>query len=375
MSSGLLQVIQVSVGRVVGVQVPVTDSVGRSAPSPAPAAQGDTWGISGPDFVRLFAILLAVTALAAWILRWRTDRRRDPAVRSAADLTPTELAYVANGPDLVAVTVLWSLWRSGAIAVDNALIEALEAEAPSGLDAEALMSPQFATASAATTVSIGPWPRDACDDIEAEVLGSVRAAGVVRPAALSRSLREGDAMRSLEASLEQRGLLRSSTVRRRMQVAVVLAFLPLLLLGAVRVLVGGSRGKPVSNLVGLLVLAVVVLGGELIVRQLPRSTVRLADRAHRQHARRTLEVTASLAAPAPLLDEPRALAALGAGVLWRAHPVGAATLAAPWSMVVARRHLSQASAPTGGAAFVGGGGGCGGGGGGGGGCGGGGCGG
>jgi uncharacterized protein (TIGR04222 family) len=384
MSSVLLQVIPAAVGaagRAPWAQVPVTDPVHPSSTSPAPAAVGDTWGISGPDFVRIFAVLLVLTAVVAWIVRWRNDRRRDPAVRTADDLTPAELAYVANGPELVAVTVLWQLWREGALSVENSLIAALDASSPRGLDPRVLRSPAFAEASLATAVSIGVIPRDAADGVERDVLDAVVAAGALRPAELSRSVRAGEGMRALQARLEGRGLLRPPAVRRRMRRGVALVFTPLLVLGIVRLLVGLSRSKPVANLEALLVLAVVLLVGELLVSYRPRATVRLARRAHATMLRSASRVRESLAAPTPLLDEARALAALGAAVLWRANAVAAATLAVPFEMVVAGRRVTPGPQTKSGAWFFvaggaaggssGGGGACGGGfGGGGGGCGG-----
>jgi len=170
------------------------------------------------------------------------------------------------------------------------------------------------------------------DLVEQAVLDIVEAAGAVRPHVLARELRRSEAMDEMEASLEDRGFIRSNAVQQRMMTAVAVLFAPIAVVGAARVVIGLRQGEAIGNLLVLLAALVLLFGAEVLVPTRPVLVAEFVQHAWRRQVRREDDVIASLAAETPTIDEARALAVLGVGVLWHANPVGAATLQAPTAM-------------------------------------------
>ena len=56
-----------------------------------------TWGISGPDFLRLCGVLALAALVVVWVLRRRL-LAGDGTDRPVAGLSPCEVAYLADGP-------------------------------------------------------------------------------------------------------------------------------------------------------------------------------------------------------------------------------------------------------------------------------------
>jgi uncharacterized protein (TIGR04222 family) len=309
-----------------------------------PGAGGDPWRMDGPTFVRVFALALVLTAAVASVVRWRLDDRRTRSLSALlGELSTAELAYLSNGRSLVAVAVVWQLWRAEALRVDNdQLAEVVGGAAP--VDATLLESLAYARAARATSVSVGPAASHGTfDDAEQAALAIVDAAGALRPDVLARRLRRHQAVDELVATLEQHGCMRAPRTRRRMQLGVVAVFAPLLLIGAARLGIGIARDEPLGNLLVLVVAAGILFGLEVVVTERPTTVTRAVLRACRDAVRSEDEIAASLAAPTPTLDEGRALAVLGVGVLWYANPVGAASLSAPTAMLIAGQRVSMAS--------------------------------
>jgi len=334
-------------GAAVGIrlwaQVPVTDHTGPVSPVPF---QGDTWGMSEVAFVRLFAAAVVVTALGAWLVRWRLDARRRGMTRlTVEDLTPAELSYLSSGPPLVVVTVLWQLWRAGVLHIENDDLAAVVGSA-AAVNAALLESPAYARAARATWASLAEplgarhaMPID--DDVSRAVLELVAAEGVLRPHALVRRLRRDASMTALERSLEDQGYIRSTRVVHRMMIAVTVVFAPLFAVGCARFLIGLRQGESLGNLLVLLAATLLLFGVEVVVTTRPLTVTQFVVRACRRQVRNEAAVIESLAAPSPTLDEGRALAVLGVGILWHANPVGAATLQAPTAMLIAGTRVSM----------------------------------
>jgi len=75
-------------------------------------ANGDTWSISGPTFLRLFLFLSAVAIVATFVLRYRyLHAEPDEELLSKTPPTAMQLAFLrdASGPTLVAMTTLHRL--------------------------------------------------------------------------------------------------------------------------------------------------------------------------------------------------------------------------------------------------------------------------
>lgn len=267
----------------------------------------DTWGISGPDFLWVYGLALLVTTVVAVAVRARVDSRRDDGVRSVRHLSIPELAFLSGGPGLTTSVSMWTLVRGGVIVVENRLVEAARARWPLDLD-------DVGDAVGATELSVHRVPED-LDEVDAALVELVVGSRPARPEAIRIEHERSGAVVRLGTELVARGLMRSPAVVRRMHVAVVATFVPLLLLGMARVASGVAAAKPVDNLLVLLLAGLAAFAIVYHVPTLPWHTSRLLD-SWRGHAEQQLRlVIESMRAPAPTTDESRALALLGTGVL------------------------------------------------------------
>lgn len=183
------------------------------------AASGDTWGIPGPTFLALFAVLAGVLVIAALIHRGIlfAGRRDLPADR----LGPQQAAYLNGGEKLAVYTALGGLRGAGAI----------------GVSADRTLAP-------AGSMPAGVTPLDQA---------VYNAAGKrIRPRDLQGDPWVANALTQLREELEAAGLAPTREARRAAR-AVPLLMLALLGLGIVRVLAGLAGDKPVGFLIALLV--------------------------------------------------------------------------------------------------------------------------
>jgi uncharacterized protein (TIGR04222 family) len=183
-----------------------------------------TWGISGPRFLAIYAVLLALTVLVAAIDRRRRTGgpvRMDPGM----PLDAYEVAVLNGGEQLAATAAVANLRKAGALRVDGDAVE-----------------------------PAGPLPPGA-HPIERAVYDSVLR-GERRRAAfvpvLARNVRE---LGEIRGRLVQLGLLWDRGPARRMR-ALLFWFVPVLGLGLARLAAGLANDRPVEFLVVLLLVTV-----------------------------------------------------------------------------------------------------------------------
>ena len=288
----------------------------------------DTWGISGPGFLLLYLVLLAIT-LAGVVLARRRALGAPPGAAVPDRLDRYEAAYLNGGCELVATTAVSVLLRAGHLA-----------------------SP--AIRRRRRRLVAGPAPPAGAHPVEWATYQLVANRPDHPRWALGAELCRAPAMAAVRERLRQAGLAPTPEQRARYRAAGLWS-LPLLALGVARVVAGTANGRPVGLLVVLLVVTV-VLAVALCLR------VPDATELGRRTLNRLRAETGRPAGGASPSELAMATALFGAGVLWSADV----------EMAMALRLPREQSAFLGGAGADGGGGGgsCGGGGGGGGGCGG-----
>jgi len=283
----------------------------------------ETWGISGPSFLVLYAALVVAAAGAALLVQ----RSRGP--RGAAgdhELGPAEAAYLSGGRVLAVTAALASLRADGRVDKAGSMLFTAGAT-PLGADAQPLERAAYRSLGAGTrSVS---WIR--------KVVGG------------------SEELKAIRATLEERGLLLRRAALMRTRAIIVLIFAPLLVLAAARMVAGVSNDRPIAFLIVASVLTVVVMAYFLEGdgARTPRGESVLAELRSRHRSLVSRRDRLAGAGPA---DLGLAIGLFGVGAIWSADAAFAAEMGLPRE-----------------AAAGGGGGGFGGGGGGGGGCGGGGC--
>jgi uncharacterized protein (TIGR04222 family) len=193
-----------------------------------------TWGISGPQFLLLYLVLFAVTVLGVVLARRRALASDGAAV--PARLDPYEAAELNGGDDLVVITAASNLLRGGSL-----VSAGRRRGQPARLDT-------------------GPAPGPAAHPVEWAVYQEVAARPNRRLKDLRGRLEQGSALAALRERLRLRGLAPTPEQRARCR-AAALWFLPLLALGAARVVAGSANGRPVGFLVVFLLVTVVVAAG------------------------------------------------------------------------------------------------------------------
>jgi uncharacterized protein (TIGR04222 family) len=287
-----------------------------------------TWGISGPTFLWLYAIAFAVTACGVW-LRRRLLLRASDGGHSIGDLGVEELAMLNGGPPLAITIAVAKLHRLGAL-----------------------------VAGSGKRIRTAGRPKGAAEEItelDHEIYDAVERSPGITARKLERELTASRAIEALTAKLTAARLLLDDKARSQLR-STWLLFVPVIALGAARIVAGIQNERPVAILA--IAVCAVVFVTIVVARNRPRATALGQRGLDRERAgRKTLGHT-------PVGSEiPLAVALFGAGALWAADPGLADTLAIP------REHARWAGG-SGGGCGSGGGGGCGGGGGG---CGGGGC--
>ncbi|MBQ0906297.1 TIGR04222 domain-containing membrane protein [Micromonospora sp. U21] len=223
------------------------------------AASGDTWGIPGPTFLRLYLVATAVTVALAVFHRVRLAAGSVDA--PAGPLGPQQVAYLNGGPRLAVHAALGGLRGSGAIGV--------------GPDRR--------------LVTTGPTPSGLTPLDQAIHWAAHQRA---RATDLPQDRRVREALDQLQAGLEQRGLLRSraqyDTARR--WAGFVFALLGL---GVFRLVSGLFNDRPVGY---LMLVLIPVLVAALLLRRVPRRT--RAGRAALRDVRRQHTHLAPASSPA-----------------------------------------------------------------------------
>ncbi|WP_165486210.1 TIGR04222 domain-containing membrane protein [Frankia sp. Cppng1_Ct_nod] len=258
--------------------------------APTASAAGDTWGISGPGFLALYALGFAVVLLVAIV---RRRRILDPTDTPAADpgpLSPEDLCVIAGNPRLAVTCAVTSLYDRG------------------------LLRPGWTRHGLTTTGE--PLPAGA-SRLEREAFDAIVRAGELRLEWLGALVSRGPAVAACRNRLQVAGFVATPTQTRACRRTVF----PLLVLGAVgiiRAAVGANRGKPVGLLgVELIVTALAVI----FLAQRPTTTRR--GQAILAVARRDSDGLRSGGVPG---QRALALALFGTAVLWDTDPAFAGQL-------------------------------------------------
>lgn len=202
----------------------------------------DTWWISGPTFLELYA-LLALLVAAYWV--WTRHRLRAPwPPRSAPDglaHRPDDLAFLNGGPELAVYAALSSMRMQDGVTLFGGIVTAA-----------------------------GPPPAGASELARAIHQVSTkpvhRAALPIQPRVLA--VLDASADRLVRA-----GLLVSEAGRQQLR-RIALGMLAVLVLGVARLVDGAAGGHPVGLL--MTELALVVMGTIVLFAARPRRT-RLGD--------------------------------------------------------------------------------------------------
>lgn len=185
----------------------------------------DTWGIPGPTFLAIYAILLVLPLIVAllWTIAVKVGRKTPRAAVSGPQPTTYELAYLAGGPDRVVDTAIATLVDRGTLRVSSAKELQLTGAEPA-------------------------------DPIERAVAKSAKPGHKSTTRGIRDRLRMSGPMQALAKDLEARGLVVADRTPQIRQVAFVL-YLAVLVLGVARLIAGISSDRPVGFLIPLLISA------------------------------------------------------------------------------------------------------------------------
>ncbi|MFJ8911929.1 TIGR04222 domain-containing membrane protein [Amycolatopsis sp. NPDC102389] len=182
----------------------------------------DTWGIPGPTFLAIYAVLLVFPLVAGlvWTFVAKLGTRAPSAQMSGPQPTVYELAYLAGGPDRVVDTAIAALVDRGTLRVSS--------------------SKQLQLT--------GPEP---VDPIEKAVAKGARPGHNATTRGIRDRLRMSGPMQALAKDLEARGLVVADQTPRIRQVVFFL-YVAVFVLGVVRLFAGISGDHPVGFLIPLL---------------------------------------------------------------------------------------------------------------------------
>ncbi len=255
------------------------------------AATSDTWEVSGPTSLGIYAALAAVAVVATVLGRRSLARSHAPAPRLD---DPDDIAYLHGGPELAVRTALSALHVAGRIASsDRRRIKAVGAVDPDAGELE----------QAIHRCAQHPVPR----------------------AELPAAPPVAEALGRIERRLIDAGLLLTAEQRKRIRHAGWLLW-AVVAIGAIRAFAGGMAGKPIGLLLALL--GVAAVGAVTLRLTAPRRT----DRGNAELTR--LRTTRASLAPRmrpnwQVYRPARAalrVAIFGMRALWAAHPAFAKEL-------------------------------------------------
>lgn len=201
------------------------------------ATAGDTWGISGPAFLGLYALLVGAVVAVLVVRWWRPREQSAGAAAGPTPLHPYDLAYLNAGSGLAADTVI------------------------AGLRATGVLGPGEKTGMVALTGT--PLPAGATG---LERAGYSLARSLHWYSQLRVGLIDRPEMAEVRRRLEQAGLVLPDGAAGAYRRLALRLWLPVVGLGLLRLVVGLSRGKPVLYLVLLLAVAGIAAAASLAVR-------------------------------------------------------------------------------------------------------------
>lgn len=250
------------------------------------AASDDTWGISGPTFLRYYLAAAIVVVLIAAYHRVRLAAGSTGAM-TADPLGPQQVAYLNGGPRLAVHAALGGLRASGAIGVRPDRRLTTIGSTPTGLTP----LDQAVHWAAHQHVRVGDLPQDE---------------------------RVRTALHQIRNGLEQRGLLTDDGQRARARFWATF-LIALLGLGVLRLVSGLFNGHPVGylllTLVPLLIITLVLRRAPMLTRA-GRSALRSVRREHTHLAPASAPAYATYGAAGAAMG----VALYGTASLWALDP-------------------------------------------------------
>jgi uncharacterized protein (TIGR04222 family) len=196
----------------------------------------ETWGISGPDFIALYAVAFLISLLFCFAIRILTRSGAAHSTAAPGALTTLEVACLTGGPRRVVEAAVAQLVDTGQLRPSH------------------------------TGYVQAPANATGTNPVEQTVLADVKRYGRRSVAMLTQRLAESDAVKEVEAGLVRAGyLLDEDLVARRKTIGMVPA-VAVLAVGVARLLAGLADDHPVGYLVLLLI------GSGLVVYLLHRET-------------------------------------------------------------------------------------------------------
>jgi uncharacterized protein (TIGR04222 family) len=190
------------------------------------AAEGDTWGISGPDFLQIYLMVSVALVILASLNRYLANNTgASITAQSHRSRAPEEVSYLSGGPRLAVIAALAALRVTGAVDATRGRLRA-----------------------------VGPVPPDA--GMLAQAVHDAASRGVHQKD-LIQDYRVAARLDLVRESLESAGLLLGEGRRRRARLGAY-ALLALTLLGLVRLGAGLANGRPVGWLVVLVIVTGIV---------------------------------------------------------------------------------------------------------------------
>lgn len=182
----------------------------------------------GPEFLQLYAVLLALAVLGAFAVRWRVRQPGDdlPAGR-LPELHPLEVAYLAGGSKAVTDVAIAALVHRGSLGVDRKRARLLASSLP---------------------------PQDVTPLEESVYQAVVTEGGRVGP--VRRTVR--DVTHTVSSRLQVLGLVPTGRQALNARMYPALIFLALLTLGVLKIVLGAHRHRSVGFLVLLCFVTLVV---------------------------------------------------------------------------------------------------------------------
>jgi uncharacterized protein (TIGR04222 family) len=190
---------------------------------------GQPWGLSGPQFLGIYAA--AIVAVIIIVLLSRRAMRTVPGALPARELSPHEVGYLSGGPRRAAEVIIAELAGTGALRVDS---RGRITETGPGI-----RSGQFADSFSRV------WPQ------------GMRPGGE-RTARVRDQLSADPRVRGIGADLRARSLLISQARLSRLRMVTAAAIAVLLIAGIARIIEGAGNHRPVSYLIMLVIGAAVV---------------------------------------------------------------------------------------------------------------------
>ena len=224
------------------------------------------WGLSGPQFLGVYAAGIGLTIAIPLI--FRQVIRRVPEREMLRQLDPYEVGYLVGGPRRVAEMIVAGQVDSGALRVDSA-----------GKLSEADRSART-----------GPY---------ADSLDRITPAGMpdgLRTSAIREKLRSDPVIAGIGRSLRADEFIVSTGRTTALRLVTAVSMVALLITGILRMIEGASNHRPIGFLFMLILLSVFV-DIALLASVLMRPPPSTAGAAYLRRLRETRESSRSLVAP------------------------------------------------------------------------------